>query len=105
MFAISEIYGCEKLLRTANGLFPAHSSPLLGSGVCKGSGRNPPVSSLPGGQEAEGVLETAWGKDVGPAAAQVMLVPALLCNRGLRFLCNEDLWLHSIYIVKLFSCH
>lgn len=60
------------------------------------------MSSLPGGQEAEAMPETAWGKDTGPAAAQVMLIPALLCDRGVRFLCNEDLWLHRIYFVGLF---
>lgn len=60
------------------------------------------MSSLPSGQEAEVVPETAWGKDAGPAAAQVMLIPASLCDRGVGFLCNEDLWLQSTYFVEFF---
>lgn len=60
------------------------------------------MSSPPGRQEAEAVLDTSWGKDTGPAAAQVMLTADLLRDRGVGFLCNEDLWLHSIYFVELF---
>jgi len=38
MVVITEFYGCEKLLHTADGLFPAHSSSSLGLGVCEGRG-------------------------------------------------------------------
>lgn len=60
------------------------------------------MSSLPGRHKAEAVPGTAWGKDAGPAAAQVTLVPASLHDRGVGFLCDEDLWLYSMYFVKLF---
>lgn len=43
-----------------------------------------------------------WGKLAAPAAAQVMLVQALLCNGGVGFHCKEDLWLHSMCFVELF---
>lgn len=43
-----------------------------------------------------------WGKHAAPAAAQVMLVQALLCSGGVGFHSNEDLCLHRMCFVELF---